>query len=396
MKNFTIHHTSRDSRARTGTLSTPHGPISTPNFMPVATRGMLHGMELADAIACDVQVMICNTHHLNKSFGVEKIKEAGGLHAWMKWDRPLATDSGGFQVFSLGSGMTHGVGKQAGGINARPHQTKELTIAQAVVDPGGVIFSDGEQLVRLTPEVSIQWQEAYGADIIFAFDECTSPLHDEAYNYQAMLRTHQWAQQCLDARTRNDQMMFGVVQGGSFAKLRVESAKVIGNMPFEGFGIGGSFGQHELVETLRLVMPILPVEKPVHALGIGWLQDILLSVDQGVDLFDCVEPIRRARHRHALTATHYVDVRQIARQNPDGPLVAGCDCLACTTTTAEEIRKLCAAKDFAGSRWLSIHNVRMMMNVMKDIREAIATGRWASFRDERLQMIEAIRPTVIS
>jgi queuine tRNA-ribosyltransferase/7-cyano-7-deazaguanine tRNA-ribosyltransferase len=325
----------------------------------------------------------------------KKIREAGGLHAWMNWKKPLATDSGGFQVFSLGSGMTHGIGKQAGGINARPHQSKELTIAQAVVDPGGVIFSDGEQLVRLTPEISVQWQEAYGADIIFAFDECTSPLHDEAYNYQAMLRTHQWAQQCLDARTRKDQLMFGVVQGGTFSRLRVESAKVIGAMPFEGFGIGGSFGQHELVETLRLVMPILPEEKPVHALGIGWIQDILLSVDQGVDLFDCVEPIRRARHRHALTATHYVDVRQIARQRPDGPLVEGCDCAACTTTTAETIRALCAAKDFAGSRWLSIHNVRMMMNLMCDIRAAIAAGRWSDFKAERLRMIEALRPTVV-
>jgi len=352
-------------------------------------------MELADALDCGVQVMICNTHHLNKSIGVETIRAAGGLHAWMKWDKPLATDSGGFQVFSLGWGMAHGIGKQAGGINARPHQTTELTTTQAVVDPGGVIFSDGEGLVRLTPELSVQWQEAYGADIIFAFDECTSPLHDEAYNYQAMLRTHQWAQQCLEARTRHDQLMFGVVQGGTYARLREESAKVIGAMPFEGFALGGSFGQHELVETLRVVMPILPTEKPVHALGIGWIQDILHAVDHGVDLFDCVEPIRRARHGHVLTMTHYRDIRHIARERQDDSLVEGCDCRACTESSATEIRTLLQAKDRQGSRWLSIHNTRMMMSLMQDCRRAITEGRWAEFRDERLAMIEAIKPTVV-
>lgn len=395
MKSMDIVSTDAHASARVGVVHTPHGDIHTPNFMPVATRGVIHGMELTDAEECGTEILMCNTHHLNKSIGVEKIRQAGGLHAWMNWTKPLATDSGGFQVFSLGWGMTHGIGKQAGGINARPHQTQALAIAQATIDDDGVIFSDGEGLVRLTPETSVAWQEAYGSDIMFAFDECTSPLHDESYNKQAMERTHRWAQKCLDARTRNDQLMFGVVQGGMFAGLREESAKIIGAMPFEGFGIGGSFGQHELVEALRVVMPLLPEAKPKHLLGIGWMQDIIHGVDHGADLFDCVEPIRRARHRNVLTNTRYVDIRQIARQQGDGPLVSGCDCQACTTMSAQRIKELCLAKDHAGSRWVSIHNVRMMMRFMADIRASIAAGRWQEWKNERLMEIEAERPTVV-
>ena len=395
MQGLDITQQDDSSRARTGILHTTHGDIRTPNFMPVATRGMIHGMELVDAEACGVEVLMCNTHHLNKSIGVEKIREAGGLHKWMNWTKPLATDSGGFQVFSLGWGMTHGIGKQAGGINARPHQTNALAIAQATIDDDGVIFSDGEGLVRLTPETSVAWQEAYGSDIMFAFDECTSPLHDEAYNKQAMDRTHRWAQKCLDARTRNDQMMFGVVQGGMFDGLRQESAKIIGAMAFEGFAIGGSFGQHELVEALRVVMPLLPEAKPKHLLGIGWYQDMLHGIDHSVDVFDCVEPIRRARHRNVLTNTHYVDIRQIARDRKERSLVDGCDCAACMSVSSEEIRQLCLAKDHAGSRWLSIHNVRMMMRFMDASRQAIAEGRWTKWKQERLSEIDAIKPTVV-
>lgn len=363
--------------------------------MPVATRGVLHGMELNDAVDCGTEVMMCNTFYLNQNPGADVVAEAGGLHTWMNWPKILATDSGGFQVFSLGWGLTHGIGKIAGGINARPHQTTALVESKAIIDPGGVIFSDGRVLTRLTPEIAMQIQERLGADIIFAFDECTSPLHDKAYNRQALERTHRWAQQCLDARTRKDQLLFGIVQGGTFENLRKESAKVIGAMPFEGIGIGGSFGQHAMVQTLEWVMPLLPEEKPRHLLGIGWVQDILLAVDQGIDLFDCVEPIRRARHGHILTNTHYRDIVQIARENGDGPMLAGCDCQSCRTISARQIKEWFKAKDYQGSRAMSIHNTRMMIRLMAEIRAAIGEGRWEEYQRERLQEIETVRPTIL-
>lgn len=395
MSVFSIDQTSHHSRARTGVLRTAHGQILTPNFMPVATRGLLHGMSLEDAVAGGTEVMMCNTLYLSREPGAATIAEAGGLHAWMKWPKVLATDSGGFQVFSLGWGLTHGIGKIAGGINARPHQTTALAQAKAIIDPGGVIFSDGQKLTRLTPEIVIQIQEQLGADIIFAFDECTSPLHDEDYNRQALERTHRWARQCLEARTRNDQLMFGIVQGGTFENLRQESAKIISRMPFEGIGIGGSFGQHAMVETLQWIMPELPENKPRHLLGIGWLQDILLAVDQGVDLFDCVEPIRRARHHHVLTPTQYRDIVPVAREQGDGPLVADCDCLSCMSLTANKIKEWCKAKDYQGSRALSIHNTRMMIRLMTEIRQAISSGRWEEYKQDRLHQIELVKPSII-
>lgn len=395
MADFEILQTARHTRARTGVLHTPHGDIQTPNFMPVATRGIFHGMELNDARACGAEVLMCNTHHLNRTHGVQKISGAGGLHKFIGWHYPLATDSGGFQVFSLGWGMVHGVGKVAGGINARPASDMALASAQATIDNDGVIFSDGRELIRLTPEIAVQWQEKIGADIIFAFDECTSPLHDETYNRKAMDRTHAWAERCLNARTRHDQLMFGIVQGGTFKNLRQASAKVIGAMPFEGIAIGGSFGQHAMVETLGWVMPLLSEEKPRHLLGIGWLQDILLAVDRGIDLFDCVEPIRRARHQHVLTHTHYTDIVPLARTQGDGPLVNDCDCSSCRLLSATDIKQWCKERDYRGSRALSIHNTRMMIRLMGDIRSAITTGRWTEYKQEKLQAIEARHPAVV-
>lgn len=395
MPAFEVTHTARHTRARTGVLQTPHGDIPTPNFMLVATRGVLHGMELDDARLCGADVLMCNTHHLNRQHGIKAIATAGGLHQFIGWHHPLATDSGGFQVFSLGWGMIHGVGKVAGGINARPSGTTALASAQATIDNDGVIFSDGRELVRLTPEIATRWQEQLGADIIFAFDECTSPLHDENYNRQALERTHRWAGRCLEARTRHDQLMFGIVQGGTFEALRRKSAQVIGAMPFDGIGIGGSFGQHAMVTTLDWIMPLLPKNKPIHLLGIGWIQDILLAVDRGVDLFDCVEPIRRARHQHVLTQTHYTDIVPLARQQGDGPLVNDCDCSSCTRLSAADIKQRCRAHDYRGSRALAIHNTRMMMQLMQDIRAAITEGRWENFKQEKLSAIEEHYPVIV-
>lgn len=395
MSSFDIRHQATGSAARTGVLRTAHGDIQTPNFMPVATRGVFHGMELADARACGVEVLMCNTHHLNRLHGVQTIAQAGGLHAFTGWNHPIATDSGGFQIFSLGWGMVHGVGKVAGGINARPTSDSRLVSAQASIDHDGVIFSDGRELVRLTPEIATHWQEQLGADITFAFDECTSPLHDERYNRIALDRTHNWAKRCLAVRQRTDQILFGIVQGGTFEGLRKKSAQVVGAMPFDGLAIGGSFGQQAMVETLSWTIPYLPEAKPRHLLGIGWVHDIILAVDQGIDLFDCVEPIRRARHGHVLTGTHYIDIAPLSRRQGNGPLVNDCDCSSCRWLSAADIKQWCRARDFRGSRALAIHNTRMMMRLMEQIRTAISTGCWPQWRQEQLAQIEARRPTVI-
>lgn len=380
MSTFEMMHVS--GAARTGILHTAHGDIPTPNFMPVATRGVFHGMDISDATDAGVDVIMCNTFHLSREVGAETIAERGGLHQVMHWNKPLATDSGGFQVFSYGWSRLHGVMKTAGGINAR--NVQPIGQSQVDIDDDGVTFRDGDKVLRLTPAESMRLQGLLGADIAFAFDEPTSPLHDEAYNRQALERTHRWAELSLQAHTKDDQLLLGIVQGGPFEHLRQASAQFIGALPFDGFAIGGSYDAGGAAAALRAAAPSLPESKPRHILGIGWVADIIHAVDAGADLFDCVEPIRRARHRHALIGSQYRDVTVIARQRGHQPLVEGCDCRACQQWMADDIRAWCKAKDFRGSRALAMHNVRTMVRLMSDIRQAINRGRWSEWRDQHL------------
>ncbi len=382
MSTFEITHGYQPHSVRVGILHTPHGDIPTPNFMPVATRGVFHGMELTDAIDADVDVIMCNTYHLSRQIGAEKIAEAGGLHQWMGWNKALATDSGGFQVFSYGWSRVHGSMKKQGGINAA--DPRPLGESKVMIDNDGVTFTDGEQSIRLTPQESMRLQQLLGADIAFAFDEPTSPQHNETYNRQALERTHSWAKLCLESHHRSDQLLLGIVQGGPFEHLRKASAELIGQLPFGGFAIGGSYDAGGAAAALRAAAPFLPEGKPRHVLGIGWVNDILDCVEAGADLFDCVEPIRRARHQSALTGTKYEDITGVARRQTDGPLVNSCDCTSCTTLSANQIKAWCKARDRQGSRALSIHNVRMMVRLMSDIRQAITEKRWPEFRQSKL------------
>ncbi|HEY3057979.1 MAG TPA: tRNA guanosine(34) transglycosylase Tgt, partial [Chloroflexota bacterium] len=243
---FEVTHTARESRARAGLLHTPHGTIETPFFCVVGTAGTVKGVTPAELRAMSAQVLLANTYHLFLRPGAETVSLLGGLHKFMAWDGPIVTDSGGYQVFSLGFGLEHGVGKQIGTFPGEETGRQRGQAARLVrVDADGATFTshiDGSRQ-RLTPEISMEVQEALGADIVLAFDEPTSPLHDAAYTEQAMQRTHAWARRCLDARTRSDQALFGIVQGGAFGELRSASARFIGGLPFDGVAIGGSLGK---------------------------------------------------------------------------------------------------------------------------------------------------------
>ena len=327
---FKIESSTRAGGARAGVLATPHGAIETPAFAPVGTKGSVKGVAPEQLKALGAQVVLANTYHLYLSPGEEVVHEAGGLAQFMGWgNAPTITDSGGFQVFSLGAAFGKKISKfsadEAAGLEdvVRPtsdvgRTTSEHGLAMydeevasqhgqlAIIDDEGVTFTshlDGS-LHRFTPERSVEIQHALGADIFFAFDECTAPTEPYEYQKEAMERTHRWAERSLKAHRQNidaagKQMLFGIAQGGQFDDLRKESAKTIGEMDFDGFGLGGSFskkyGNDSLESALKMLAEI-PPELPVHGLGVGEPGDILLAISHGVDLFDCVAPTRIGRH----------------------------------------------------------------------------------------------------
>jgi len=330
---FRITKRSRTGRARLGVLRTPHGTIRTPAYVIVATYGRVRALAPADVRASRTQVVISNTYHL---WGKR------GVHRMLGVRLPMMTDSGGFQVFSLGAAKEHGVGK----VLKQPHRTGRVSNVR--ITERGVHFSVDGVRRFLSPESSIATQEALGADIIFAFDECTSPLHPYAYTKASMERTHRWAARCLKARTGKAQLLYGIVQGGRFKRLRTASAKAIAAMGFDGFGIGGSFGRDEMRATLAAVIPHLPDDKPRHLLGIGTVADIFDAVEAGVDTFDCVIPTREARHGRIYT--------------DDGPV---------------SIKKTPYRGDI---RAATLHNVRWFNRLLERVRAALADGSYRSFK----------------
>jgi len=357
-----------------------------------------------------VQLIIANTYHLALRPGAEKIAELGGLHTFMNWQHPLMTDSGGFQVFSLGAAIRDGVGKIAdifpdedaeeqrskgvGEKNLAPAPLLPRPPARAggtplcKIDDDGVTFRshlDGA-LMRLDPERSMQIQHQLGADFVVAFDECTSPLHTYEYTRTALARTHRWAERCLEqhAKTRrDDQSLFGIVQGGAYRDLREESARVIGRLPFDGLCIGGSLGKSkkEMHAILDWTIPCLPNDKPRHLLGIGELQDIIEGVARGIDLFDCASPTRWARNGALLVsreiaenAERRINISNARLASDRAPIDSHCDCYTCQHFSRAYMHHLHRARELIYYRLATIHNLRMMMQFMRDIRDAIRTG----------------------
>ena len=392
-----------DGAARRGRLRTPHGVVETPAFVAVGTQATVKGVDPAVVAAAGTQVLFANTYHLYLRPGADLVAAHGGLHRFMAWDRPILTDSGGFQVFSLGASIEHRVGKVAnifpdepGGSRAGAGAPRLATAAGSMVEVGEdevrfVSHVDGSRHV-FTPEKSIAVQRALGADVILAFDECTSPLHDEAYTRASMHRTHRWATRCLRAFAAEPalhgypQALYGVVQGGAFEALRCESADVIGGMPFDGMAIGGNLGRShaDMHRVLGWTMPALPERLPRHLLGIGDVPGILSAVVRGVDTFDCVAPTRNARTGTVLVRADdegvprrgfRLNLKNAAFRRDERPLEAGCDCATCRRFSRAYLRHLLKAGESLGPQLLTVHNLRFMERLMADMRAAIEVGR---------------------
>lgn len=391
---FKVEHQDTASAARLGQLVTPHGVIQTPDFVAVGTQATVKAIAPDDLARLSIQILIANTYHLHLRPGEGIIQELGGLHRFMGWNGPIMTDSGGFQIFSLGAGLEHGVGKmgtfpeeaERGG-HLRPARQGQSLVR---VDEEGVSFRshlDGSSQ-RFTPEGVIDIQRSLDPDIMLVLDECTSPLHDYAYTCEALERTHRWAERALIRFRQTEsqlkwpkaQALYGIVQGGAFRDLREQSARFIAEKDFHGIAIGGSLGasKDEMHEVLDWTIPLLPPEKPRHLLGIGAIPDIFEIVKRGVDTFDCVAPTRLAR-LGALLVRDEPDYKLTitnARFARDArPIDADCDCYACQNFSRAYLHHLFNAKEILAMRLATIHNLHFLSELMAQIRRAIAAGQ---------------------
>lgn len=391
--------TGRDTttRARAGVLHTAHGDIETPAFMAVATQATVKGLASRDLEEIGMQLLITNTYHLSLRPGADQIAALGGLYSFMDWQHPIMTDSGGFQVFSLGAAIRDGVGKIA---DIFPDESKEVAERRAVgkplchIDADGVSFRshlDGT-LMRLTPEISLHTQHLLGADFVVAFDECTSPLDTEEYTAAALERTHRWALRSLEQheKTRREyQSLFGIVQGGAYRALREDSARYIDGLPFAGYAIGGSLGRskRDMFAILDWTIPLLKYEKPRHLLGIGEPHDIVEAVGRGIDLFDCAAPTRWARNGALLVPRELADnpeqrinISNARHASDRGPVDPTCDCYTCQHYSRAFLHHLHRAKELSYYRLASLHNLRFMVRLTRELRSAIISGSYHSFR----------------
>jgi len=389
-------------RMRTGKVKTRHGSFKTPVFIPVATLAAIRGLDNRDLRDMGVEVVLANTYHLHLRPGDELIKELGGLHKFMNFDGPIITDSGGFQAFSLGFGMEHGVGKIANNIflegldEERLKQAKQQKKKFAFVNDRGVRFKDPRtgRIVELTPRKSMEIQSNLGSDIIFAFDECTSPLSDRAYTEKALERTHRWAEECLEYYDRR-QALFGVVQGGEYRDLREKSARFMAERDFAGYGIGGSLGKskQDMLNILDWVIPILPENKPRHLLGIGAIEDLFNCVEKGVDMFDCVAPARWARRGHLYISPaeggkpenkFRIHIRNARFRRDMKPVDRTCECLVCQNYSRAYLRHLYVSNELLYFRLATYHNIFFITNLMEKIRESIRDGSFYELKKEWL------------
>lgn len=393
---FEILQKDKNSRARAGIIHTPHGTVETPSYAIVGTHAEVRAISPRQLLDAQTQLVIANTYHLWRTLG-EKLDSFEGLHKRMKLpDTVIMTDSGGFQVFSFGFGREHGVGKVLGGEKKRG--SDNLTR----VTENGVFFTDESGEHFLGPELSMNIQKKLGADIIFAFDECTSPEHDHVYQKEALGRTHRWANICLQShrtqfsysrelengKTRDEQMLYGIVQGGVFEDLRKESAQYIGALPFDGFGIGGSFGEKKMGEVLEWVIPYLPERKPRHLLGIGKIEDLFLGVEKGIDTFDCVIPTREARHGSAWTAYGRIDLKKGRYKDDTHVIENGCGCETCVSgISKKQLREMFKLKDNKAGTFVSIHNIYFFNTLMEQIRKSIKEDRFSEFKKEGLERL---------
>jgi len=405
---FTLHE--RRGAARLGTLTTSHGAVRTPAFVAVGTQAAVKGVDPDAVAAAGTQLLFANTYHLYLRPGADVVERHGGLHRFMSWHGPILTDSGGFQVFSLGASIEHGVGKVASIFPGEAPPRLPGGSSMVRIGEDGVRFKshiDGS-LHSFSPEVSIDVQRALGADMVLAFDECTSPLHDEDYTRWSMERTHRWAQRSLRAFEGSDprhgypQALYGVVQGGAFQDLRRESAATIAALPFDGIAIGGNLGNtlQDMYAVLDWTIPELPDGKPRHLLGIGDVPSILEAVERGVDTFDCVAPTRNARNGAAFVrrgddgepiGSFRLNLRNARFAEDLRPLEAGCDCTTCRRFSRSYVRHLFKAHERLAQQLVSVHNLRFMARLMEDIRNGLAEDRFAELKSSLLGRDDVVR-----
>ncbi len=396
---------------RAGVISTPHGVINTPAFVTVGTKATVKALTPEQVKSLGAQVVLANTYHLYLEPGEQVLNQAGGLHKFMQWEGPTMTDSGGFQAFSLGAAFGKGgVSKVAKGETPEPARTTEYVQSGggpyddknfpdsplAKIDEDGVTFKshiDGSEH-RFTPERSMEIQHHIGADIMFAFDECTSPQASYEYQKEAMERTHRWAKRSLDFHQNSDQSakqaLFGIVQGGRHQDLREESAKFIASLDFDGFGIGGSFNKDDLSTAVGWVNKILPQNKPRHLLGIGEVEDLFNGVENGVDTFDCVMPTRMARNGTLQTAEGRLNIFNAQYKNDFTPIEEGCECYTCKNYTRAYLAHLFRSKEILANTLASIHNLYFFINLVARMREHILTGTFLDFKKSFLSGIKKL------
>ena len=380
---FEIHHKSKENAARTGTVTTPHGSFRTPAFMPVGTRGTVKGLTPQQIRATGSDIILNNAFHLMLRPTDKRIAEFGGVHSFMKWDRPILTDSGGYQAWSMAD------------INT--------------IDEDGVTFKsfiDGAT-IRMTPERSIEIQNNLGADIIMAFDDCPSSVEPQAQNVarrrhalvsrdgvmtksqhelrlvQSLDRTSRWLERCDNAhQKKNSQALFGIVQGGVNLDLRARSVEQVCNIDLPGYAIGGvAVGEspEKIIEVVKFTANLLPEEKPRYLMGVGYERDLVASVASGMDMFDCVLPTRNARNAHAFTKNGHLNLRNACFKDDTGVIEEGCTCASCAAgNTRAYLAHLFKCKEMLGGTLLSIHNIHHFQSLMIDIRLAIEDNSWSA------------------
>ncbi|MEA4971461.1 MAG: tRNA guanosine(34) transglycosylase Tgt [Candidatus Pelethousia sp.] len=359
---FELLHVCAQSGARRGRLHTPHGIIETPCYMPVGTQATVKAVLPRDLKEIGTMILLANTYHLFERPGHELVREAGGLHTFMRWDGPILTDSGGFQVFSLASS----------------NKIKE----------DGVEFRsllDGRKHF-FTPESVMEIEQALGADIAMAFDECAPYPCDHSYAKAAMARTHRWVRRCQTAHTREDQALFGIVQGGAYADLRVESAKFLTDLDMTGYGIGGlSVGEPKpiMYKMLEALMPHMPGDRPRYLMGVGSPDCLVEGAIRGIDMFDCVLQTRIARNGLALTGAGKRMLRNACFEHDHTVIEEGCDCYACRNGfTRAYLRHLVKCKEILASQLITLHNLRFSLRLMENVRQAIEEDRLLDLRNE--------------
>lgn len=417
---FKIEKKIKGALGRAGELETPHGVIKTPAFVPVGTKATVKSLTSEIVKEAGAQVVLANTYHLYLQPGDEIVKKAGGLGKFMNWQGPTMTDSGGFQVFSLGAAYGKEISKVV------KITDPSLMIPERFDDPGaprlakigqdGVSFKshlDGS-IHYITPEKSIEIQHNLGADIIFAFDECTSPAEDLRYQEEALERTHRWAERCLvehknllvskcghaqvlgSPSAQPDHLhdhislpfapaLFGIIQGGRDENLRKKSAKFISSLDFDGFGIGGSFAKEDMESAVKWVNEILPEEKPRHLLGIGEPEDLFMGVENGVDLFDCVAPTRLGRNGTIYTKNGKMLIMNRQFRDDFSPIEEDCECYTCRNYSRAYIAHLFHGKEMLAGTLASTHNIHFIVNLVKRMRQSIIDDKFFEFKEEFLR-----------